>query len=139
MLAYTGNERIYPLEQNYHIMINAFDNFVIVDIANGINFGTIQNSKPNTVPKATPSNSGGSDVPDFATVSGIRGKYESKSGSTLFSYECSLGSDNGNNFAGKYINLLTTKYNFRLINHSNKTTMKGTCQVDEWEFAYTGQ
>lgn len=133
-LIYSGNERISTIE-DYHIAIMATYDDVYLQVANGINFGNVQNSAPATTNTNT---SGGSDAPDFGNIIGLGGKSEFKSGYVLFSYECNISADNANNYAAQYIKLLTSKYNFRQVDYSNRMTMSNTCQVDEWTFSYTG-
>lgn len=82
------------------------------------------------------------DVPSFLEVAGRNVKYKNPQqqeyGNMIYFYECHLNTDLNNDFASQYIQILTTRYNFRLVNHVHERNKKNMWDVDNYYFVYTG-
>lgn len=147
LLIYKGSENIPPIKNSkhsYHVKVDFIGKDTIsVAVATGINMITKQTAKPSSTNSPSNSNITNSDVPDFLDVCNgkvsFKNSQKQSSGNNMFFYECSLNTDLNNDFASKYVALITTKYNFRLLNHTHEKKGKGdTWDTDSWYFVYTG-
>lgn len=86
----------------------------------------------------------GADVPDFAEIGAYYKKNQlNGDGSTLYFYGAkNLNADLSNDYVGKYIRLLTSRYKFVQTAHEQKKWNSPRLQknrpTDTWKFRYTG-
>ena len=153
---YTGSKKItdpvFVNGKNYAVSIDhdITGDYVFICVAGGLSYGKednsstpVRNSPVQTTPVAA-NQAVTADVPDFAESGAYYKKNQlNGDGSTLYIYGASsLGADLNNDYVGKYIRLLTSKYKFVQAGYEKKKWGSKRLQQNRptefWRFRYTG-
>ena len=147
-LIYSGAENISPLttkKERYHVHVDGSKDLIFVAFVDGINMvsGRSESVKPKPAQtSSTPAvKDSGADVPDFLQVCDKNVTYSHNQaagdGGTFYFYNTkTLSSDLSNNYAEKYIRLLTGSYRF--VQHNHEEENYGKTKFDRWTFRYIG-